>query len=57
MVGVKQARDGAVRSLTLDQPASLNAMRPDLLGAAILRSPITRASASKKREWPGQARP
>ncbi|WP_235885741.1 enoyl-CoA hydratase-related protein [Bradyrhizobium niftali] len=33
MAGVKQARDGAVGILTLDEPASLNAMTPDLLGA------------------------
>ena len=33
MAGVKQARDGAVGVLTLDEPASLNAMTPDLLGA------------------------
>jgi hypothetical protein len=28
MAGVKQARDGAVGILTLDEPASLNAMTP-----------------------------
>jgi 2-(1,2-epoxy-1,2-dihydrophenyl)acetyl-CoA isomerase len=33
MAGVKQARDGAVGILTLDEPSSLNAMTPDLLGA------------------------
>lgn len=33
MAGVKQARDGTVGILTLDEPASLNAMTPDLLGA------------------------
>ncbi|MDA9431757.1 enoyl-CoA hydratase-related protein [Bradyrhizobium sp. CCBAU 51627] len=33
MAGVKQARDDAVGILTLDEPASLNAMTPDLLGA------------------------
>src|SRR6266581_1326853 len=33
MAGVKQARDGAAGILTLDEPASLNAMTPDLLGA------------------------
>ncbi len=33
MAGVKQARDGAVGVLKLDEPASLNAMTPDLLGA------------------------
>ena len=33
MAGVKQGRDGAVGILTLDEPASLNAMTPDLLGA------------------------
>src|SRR6516225_8867291 len=33
MAGVKQARDGAVGILTLEEPASLNAMTPDLLGA------------------------
>jgi 2-(1,2-epoxy-1,2-dihydrophenyl)acetyl-CoA isomerase len=33
MAGVKQARDGAVGMLTLNEPASLNAMTPDLLGA------------------------
>ena len=33
MAGVKQARDGAVGILTLDEAASLNAMTPDLLGA------------------------
>ena len=33
MAGVKQARDGAVGILTLNEPASLNAMTPDLLGA------------------------
>jgi 2-(1,2-epoxy-1,2-dihydrophenyl)acetyl-CoA isomerase len=33
MAGVKQARNGAVGILTLDEPASLNAMTPDLLGA------------------------
>jgi 2-(1,2-epoxy-1,2-dihydrophenyl)acetyl-CoA isomerase len=32
MSGVKQARDGAVGLLTLDEPASLNAMTPELLG-------------------------
>jgi 2-(1,2-epoxy-1,2-dihydrophenyl)acetyl-CoA isomerase len=32
MAGVKQSRDGAVGILTLDEPASLNAMTPDLLG-------------------------
>lgn len=32
MAGVKQGRDGAVGILTLDEPASLNAMTPDLLG-------------------------
>ena len=33
MAGVKQARDGAVGILTLSEPASLNAMTPDLLGS------------------------
>src|SRR5215211_1042723 len=33
MAGVKQTRDGAVGVLTLSEPASLNAMTPDLLGA------------------------
>jgi 2-(1,2-epoxy-1,2-dihydrophenyl)acetyl-CoA isomerase len=33
MAGVKQTRDGAVGLLTLSEPASLNAMTPDLLGA------------------------
>jgi 2-(1,2-epoxy-1,2-dihydrophenyl)acetyl-CoA isomerase len=33
MAGVKQARDGAIGILTLDEPASLNAITPDLLGA------------------------
>lgn len=33
MAGVKQAREGAIAILTLDEPASLNAMTPDLLGA------------------------
>jgi 2-(1,2-epoxy-1,2-dihydrophenyl)acetyl-CoA isomerase len=33
MAGVKQTRDGAVGLLTLNEPASLNAMTPDLLGA------------------------
>ena len=33
MAGVKQAREGTVGILTLDEPASLNAMTPDLLGA------------------------
>lgn len=33
MAGVKQTRDGAVGILTLDEPASLNAMTPDLVGA------------------------
>jgi 2-(1,2-epoxy-1,2-dihydrophenyl)acetyl-CoA isomerase len=33
MAGVKQTRDGAVGILTLDEPATLNAMTPDLLGA------------------------
>ena len=33
MAGVTQARDGAVGVLTLSEPASLNAMTPDLLGA------------------------
>lgn len=33
MAGVKQARDGTVGILTLDQPAGPNAMTPDLLGA------------------------
>ncbi len=32
MAGVKQTRDGAIGLLTLDEPASLNAMTPDLLG-------------------------
>ena len=32
MAGVKQARNGAVGVLTLNEPASLNAMTPDLLG-------------------------
>ena len=32
MAGVKQGRDGAVGILTLNEPASLNAMTPDLLG-------------------------
>ncbi|MDE2376364.1 enoyl-CoA hydratase-related protein [Bradyrhizobium sp.] len=33
MAGVKRTRDGAVGVLMLDEPASLNAMTPDLLGA------------------------
>src|SRR5262245_629657 len=33
MAGVKQDRDGAVGILTLNEPESLNAMTPDLLGA------------------------
>ena len=33
MAGVQQTRDGAVGLLTLSEPASLNAMTPDLLGA------------------------
>jgi len=32
MAGVKRTRDGAVGLLTLSEPASLNAMTPDLLG-------------------------
>jgi 2-(1,2-epoxy-1,2-dihydrophenyl)acetyl-CoA isomerase len=32
MPGVKRDRDGAVGILTLDEPATLNAMTPDLLG-------------------------
>ncbi|GGC85726.1 enoyl-CoA hydratase-related protein [Chelatococcus reniformis] len=32
MAGVKQERDGGVGILTLDEPDSLNAMTPDLLG-------------------------
>ena len=32
MAGVKQARDGSVGVLTLSEPASLNAMTPELLG-------------------------
>jgi len=32
MAGVNQYRDGAVGILTLDEPATLNAMTPDLLG-------------------------
>ena len=32
MAGVKQTRDGPVGRLTLSEPASLNAMTPDLLG-------------------------
>ena len=32
MISVKQTRDGAVGLLTLNEPASLNAMTPDLLG-------------------------
>src|SRR6266550_3325466 len=33
MAGVKQTKDGAVGLLTLSEPATLNAMTPDLLGA------------------------
>src|SRR4051794_25784486 len=33
MAGVKRTRDGALGLLTLSEPASLNAMTPDLLGA------------------------
>ena len=33
MAGVKRTRDGAVGILTLSEPASLNAMTPELLGA------------------------
>ena len=33
MAGVKRTQDGAVGVLTLSEPASLNAMTPDLLGA------------------------
>ncbi len=32
MAGIKRDRDGAVGLLTLDEPATLNAMTPDLLG-------------------------
>lgn len=32
MAGVRREREGAVAVLTLDEPASLNAMTPDLLG-------------------------
>ncbi len=32
MSGVKRTRDGSVGLLTLSEPASLNAMTPDLLG-------------------------
>jgi 2-(1,2-epoxy-1,2-dihydrophenyl)acetyl-CoA isomerase len=32
MAGVKRERDGAVGILTLDEPSSLNAMTPDLMG-------------------------
>ena len=32
MTSVKQTRDGAVGLLTLNDPASLNAMTPELLG-------------------------
>lgn len=41
MGSVKQARDGAVAILTLDDPATLNAMTPDLLGS--LASAIAQA--------------
>ena len=33
MPGVKRDRDGSVGLLTLDEPETLNAMTPDLLGA------------------------
>src|SRR5690242_397354 len=33
MAGVKHGREGAVGILTLNEPESLNAMTPDLLGA------------------------
>ena len=32
MPGVKRERDDSVGILTLDEPATLNAMTPDLLG-------------------------
>jgi len=32
MPGVKRERDGSIGVLTLDEPATLNAMTPDLLG-------------------------
>jgi 2-(1,2-epoxy-1,2-dihydrophenyl)acetyl-CoA isomerase len=46
MAGVKQARDGTVGILTLDEPASLNAMTPDLLGAlaAALQASIRKSA-------------
>ena len=57
MAGVKQTRDGAVGILTLDEPASLNAMTPDLLGglaAAIgeITDALRRARARADRGGP-----
>lgn len=43
MASVKQTRDGAVAVLTLDDPATLNAMTPDLLGS--LAAEIARAES------------
>lgn len=43
MAGVKSEQHGAVRVLTLDDPATLNAMTPDLLGA--LAGAIAEATA------------
>ena len=37
MPGVKRDRDGSVGLLTLDEPETLNAMTPDLLGALTRR--------------------
>ena len=57
MAGVKQARDGAVGILTLSEPASLNAMTPDLLmGLASAIAAITRDDGTRALVLTGEGR-
>ena len=57
MAGVRQARDGAVGILTLSEPASLNAMTPDLLmGLASVIAEITRDDGTRALVLTGEGR-
>ena len=57
MAGVRQARDGAVGILTLSEPASLNAMTPDLLtGLASAIAEITRDDGTRALVLTGEGR-
>ena len=54
MAGVKRSRNGAVGLLTLDEPSTLNAMTPDLLGGtdSQMIANVIERQFKRANDWP-----